>query len=558
MYQALYRKYRPTVFDDVVGQEHITTTLKNEVATGKTSHAYLFTGSRGTGKTTCSKILAKAVNCPNAKSNGNPCGECDICRGVDDGSIMDVVEIDAASNNGVDNIRQLREEAYFLPTMCKKRVYIIDETHMLSTGAFNALLKIMEEPPEHVLFILATTEVHKIPATILSRCQRFDFRRIASDTIAGRLEAVSAQEGLTLSHDAALLIARLADGGMRDALSLLDLCASHSKEIDTQVVAGAAGLAGHEHLFDLTSAIANNNTGSALAIIDDLYTQSIDLGRLCEELISHFRNLMILKSATKPEELIVALPEEIAHLKEQQAQIKMPAILNGLTVLQETLGRMSRSQNRRTELEMAVIRLCNPQLDTTAESLLVRLEQLETAVKTGAICIKAGQSGSQDAKSAAETGNPTKPTESKEKHDIVSAPNVTDTEDDFNSSEPNDEKQLIESLTVGAVPMQEWSEVLARLAKTNPALTGTLRGSSAYIQGDICLIDCSDQLFFTLIRQSEVSKTTLRDALFEQTGKRFRLGPYKKANEPAAQQQTDPIDELAKMVQDAGLPVEIK
>ncbi|WP_312645334.1 DNA polymerase III subunit gamma/tau, partial [Hydrogenoanaerobacterium sp.] len=364
MYQALYRKYRPTVFDDVVGQEHITTTLKNEIATGKTSHAYLFTGSRGTGKTTCSKILAKAVNCHSAHEDGNPCGQCDICRGVDDGSILDVVEIDAASNNGVDNIRQLREEAYFLPTMCKKRVYIIDETHMLSTGAFNALLKIMEEPPEHVLFILATTEVHKIPATILSRCQRFDFRRIASDVIAGRLEAVAAQEGLSLSHDAALLVARLADGGMRDALSLLDLCASHSKEIDAAVVADAAGLAGHGHLFELTAAIAKNDTGAALTIIDDLYSKSIDLERLCEELTSHFRNLMILKSASKPEELIVALPEELARLKEQQAQIKMSAIFNGLTVLQETLGKMSRSQNRRTELEMAVIRLCNPQLDS--------------------------------------------------------------------------------------------------------------------------------------------------------------------------------------------------
>ncbi|MDY4191819.1 MAG: DNA polymerase III subunit gamma/tau, partial [Oscillospiraceae bacterium] len=250
MYQALYRKYRPKSFDDVVGQEHITSTLKNEVLTGKIAHAYLFCGSRGTGKTTCAKILAKAVNCPDLR-DGSPCGECEICRGIDDGSLLDVLEIDAASNNGVDNIRQLREDAFFTPSMAKYRVYIIDETHMLSTGAFNALLKIMEEPPSHVLFILATTEAHKVPATILSRCQRFDFHRIKSGDIARYLEKIAGKEGVELTHDGALLIGRLSDGGMRDAVSLLDQCISQGSRITAELVSRTAGLAGSRPVLEL-------------------------------------------------------------------------------------------------------------------------------------------------------------------------------------------------------------------------------------------------------------------------------------------------------------------
>lgn len=541
MYQAFYRKYRPLRFDDVVGQEHITTTLKNEVATGKASHAYLFTGSRGTGKTTCSKILAKAVNCPNTQ-DGDPCGLCEICKGVDDGSILDVTEIDAASNNGVDNIRQLREEAYFLPAQCKKRVYIIDETHMLSTGAFNALLKIMEEPPEHVLFILATTEAHKVPATILSRCQRFDFRRIAGDVIAGRLKTVAQLEQFALTDDAAMLIARLSDGGMRDALSLLDLCASRGAQITADVVAQAAGLAGHGHLFEIVDAIARQDTASALGIADNLYTQSMDLERLCEELISHFRNLMILKSASKPEELVVLLPEELERLREQQGQIKMAAILHALTVLQETLGKMSRTQNRRTEFEMALIKLCNPQLDTSAEALLARIETLETAVKTGAVAQQ--RKPAKQGIAQVESGITAQ----------VAAPPPPPAAGDTVAEQSG--KPTVKTGDAGIQPMGEWSEVLARLAKSNPALCGTLRGSSAYLQGDICLIDCSDQLFFTLIRQSEISKKTLRDALFEQTGSRYRLGPYQRKEQAQAEKE-DPLDALEKLVLDSGLPAQI-
>ena len=531
MYQALYRKYRPATFDEVVGQRHITVTLKNEVASGKTSHAYLFTGSRGTGKTSCSKILAKAVNCL-APREGNPCGTCEICRGVDEGSILDVTEIDAASNNGVDNIRQLREEAFFLPAQARMRVYIIDETHMLSTGAFNALLKIMEEPPEHVLFILATTEAHKVPATILSRCQRFDFKRIPSEEIAARLSDVAQREGLSLADDAALLIARLADGGMRDALSLLDLCASRGKEIDAALAADAAGLAGQEHLAALADAVAGADAGLALETLDSLYTQGADLERLCEELVSYFRSLMICKSARKPEELVVALPEELTRMKAQAERMGHATVLHALTVLQEAQGRLARTGSRRAELELALIRLCDARLDTSPEALLRRVEQVEAQLRAGA-AVPAAQPAQAPAKKPRAAAKAAE--ETPEREVPAQAPET-----------PPGETQ----------PLAEWAGVLARLAKTNPALCGTLRGSSAYVSGDICLIDATD-VFYKLIRENEISKRTLREAISQETGKAYRLGPYKREKAQAAQER-DPMGELEQLARDAGIPLEMK
>ena len=309
MYQVLYRKWRPQVFSDVVGQPQVTVTLQNELKAGRIAHAYLFTGSRGTGKTTCAKILAKAVNCLSLKE-GDPCGECESCVGIDNGSVMDVVEIDAASNNGVENIRNLREEASFTPAAAKYRVYIIDEVHMLSIGAFNALLKTLEEPPAHVVFILATTEVHKLPATILSRCQRFDFHRIDPEVIADRLQFVAGEENAHLEREAALLIARIADGGMRDALSLLDQCMGRSSEITLEVVSETAGLAGRDHLFSLADTVLRQNGGQALEQIDELHKASKDMVRLCEELAGHFRNLMLLKTMKNPQNLIVVSQDE--------------------------------------------------------------------------------------------------------------------------------------------------------------------------------------------------------------------------------------------------------
>lgn len=541
MYQALYRKYRPKTFEDVVGQAHITRTLQNEVKTGKIAHAYLFTGSRGTGKTTCSKILAKAVNCPHTR-DGNPCGECEICLGIDDGTVMDVLEIDAASNNGVDNIRQLREDAYFAPGQAKYRVYIIDETHMLSTGAFNALLKIMEEPPPHVLFILATTEAHKVPATILSRCQRFDFRRIGSEDIAEYLEKISLNEGVILEHSAGLLIGKLADGGMRDAISLFDLCISHGGAVTAEVVAQAAGMAGSGHLLTLAKAFAQKDTAFALEQIGALHEKSMDMDRLCSDLVAFHRDLMILKTVEKPERFIVALPEEMEEMKPLAQFLTLSQILYTLSVLQEAQNRMSRTANRRTELEMSVVRICNPAMDSSAEAVLTRLEALEAAVRRGIPAAPSSlpepaESGEKAAKhlpqKKKEAPSPLEQAAAEEK---ASAPILADLSDTH--------------------PFGEWQEVLGRLLKTNPPLFAALKNSDAYEKGDLMLIDAKNELFFKLIRENEFAKDSLRAALLAQTGRRYRLGPYRQQGSAPAKPEVDPLETLLESAKNAGVPVE--
>ncbi|MBR5134130.1 MAG: DNA polymerase III subunit gamma/tau, partial [Clostridia bacterium] len=380
MYQVLYRKWRPKTFSDVSGQTHIIAALQNEIREGRPAHAYLFIGSRGTGKTSCAKILAKAVNCLSPQ-NGDPCNACDNCRGIDDGSILDVVEIDAASNNGVDSIRELREAVNFTPAVAKYRVYIIDEVHMLSDGAFNALLKTLEEPPPHVIFILATTEAHKMPATILSRCQRFDFSRIAPEDIAARLQTVANGEGFSLADDAAMLLARLADGAMRDALSLTDQCLSRSRDITVDIVAQATGLAGREHLYQLSEAVRTRNGSRALALIDKLYNASQDMARLCAEWLEFYRELMLCKSVEHPEQIIVATDAEIAHLKEEAAAYTLPAVLYAMETLQDACRKLQLGGDRRLETEMAAMRLTDPSLDGSKEALLARIDALESALR---------------------------------------------------------------------------------------------------------------------------------------------------------------------------------
>lgn len=362
MYLALYRKYRPQTFSDVVSQEHITATLKNQIMANKTAHAYLFTGSRGTGKTTCAKIFAKAVNCLNPQ-NGEPCLECAACKGIEDGSVTDVVEIDAASNNGVENIRELRETAFFTPTFAKYRVYIIDEVHMLSVPAFNALLKIMEEPPAHVKFVLATTEVHKVPITVISRCQRFDFKRIKDEDIAQRLKYIAKTESVKLDDDAAMLIARLADGALRDGISLLDRILSATDDVTLSEVENAVGVAGTEYLFSLADCIADYNSAKALEIINELYMNSKDLQRLCSELINHFRNLMLIKSIGDCGELIKASEDELEKLKAQSERFTMAQILTAATRLTECFDKIGKTSGKRIELEMCLIKLCTPKVE---------------------------------------------------------------------------------------------------------------------------------------------------------------------------------------------------
>lgn len=529
MYQALYRKYRPRVFEDVVGQEHITTTLRNQVKEGKCAHAYLFTGSRGTGKTTCSKILAKAVNCL-SPADGDPCGECELCVGIDGGSVLDVVEIDAASNNGVDNIRELREEANFTPVKAGYRVYIIDEAHMLSVGAFNALLKIMEEPPSHVLFILATTEVHKVPATIVSRCQRFDFRRIPSELIAQRLAFVAKQEGITLDGEAALFIARLADGGMRDALSILDLCSSYSTHVDNSVVMAASGLAGGEQIDGLVEALASKDSARAFSLIDELHQGSSDFERVCDQLIGTLRNCMMIKAVPKAQELMVTTQEKFERLAMLAKKISMEDLLSTMEILQETLGKLSRASSKRTEFEMAVVKitLSRPAAQSSPggenlpstdalEALQKRLERLETMVSEGVRMVSPPPKIQQRTQAA--------------EADIV----------------PEHMEQMEE--------LDCWEQVMQRLQGMNPALHGALKDSRAYVKGDIVLIDAPDELFIKLIRQSEYTKESLRDALKAQTGKKYRLGPYKKSVQE--QVREDPLKLLENMAQQAGIDVSV-
>ena len=384
-YQALYRKYRPQTFDDVVGQMAVTQTLKTQLLSGHLSHAYLFTGSRGTGKTSCAKILAKAVNCLDPQ-NGNPCNRCEACRAIDSGSCMDVLEIDAASNNGVDNVRDLRDDAVYTPSQVKMRVYIIDEVHMLSISAFNALLKIIEEPPEHLLFILATTELHKVPATILSRCQRFSFRRITQEDIAARLQYVAYQENIDLDDSAAKVLARLADGGMRDGLSLLDQCASATVgELSAQRVYECLGIAGEQVCGTLLRYVAEHNTKKALELFNRLYADGKDIGALLDELACLCRDLLVMKTA--PDAAIglisgVADHQEVAALRDRFSTGELVRMMNEI---QQTAAGFTRSASRRMDAELCLIALCQPELQVNAEALNARLTRLEEQIKTGVI-----------------------------------------------------------------------------------------------------------------------------------------------------------------------------
>ena len=359
MYRALYRKWRPRRFADVVGQQPIVTALQNQIAAGRIGHAYLFTGTRGTGKTSCAKIFAKAVNCLDTTSP-DPCGECAVCKGIDEGTVLDVSEIDAASNNSVDDIRDLRDETAYLPAMCRYKVYIIDEVHMLSTSAFNALLKTMEEPPEHVIFILATTEVQKVPATILSRCQRYDFARITAKDIAGRLEYVAGEEKIELDPAAAELIGRLADGAMRDALSILDTCAGVSNTVDEALVRRMAGVTDRQYLFEISDAIAAGDSVKALEEIARLRQQSVDMRRLCMELAAHYRNLMLCALPGGNELLTGTSPEEEAAYQARKDFPQRQAV-RAINAFGAALEKMARGTDPRIELELAVFSLTQPE-----------------------------------------------------------------------------------------------------------------------------------------------------------------------------------------------------
>ena len=528
-YQALYRKYRPTKFSDVVGQDHITKTLKNELDSGKIVHAYLFTGTRGTGKTTCAKILAKAINCLNSKG-GDPCGECEICRMIANDEITDIVEMDAASNNGVDDIRELREQVNFAPATAKYRVYIIDEVHMLSGAAFNALLKTLEEPPEHVVFILATTEVHKLPATILSRCQRFDFRRIDSAEIVGRLKYVAENEGLNLTDDAATLIASAADGGMRDALSILDLCASTGSDITEDTVANVCSMAGNDYLIKMTDLIKNRSTEQALMLIDELHNSSVDMLRLLSELTQHFRDLMIVKVVKGDKKPIVCSSAKMKALEKQAQDFDIKEIMAILSVLQSSASAMQ-SGNRRCEMEMIIIRLCNPEIRQDLASLERRIALLESgAVKSSAQnSVTVNNAGTEPAKAAVATPD---------LNDEIPLPSDNEIpSDDAYQTVTATPETVVQN---GIYPVDRWGEILGILRQNCPIIAGVLSDSSAYIQGDRLLIDTNNSQFKALVNGNNPTyRDSIRKAANQVLGKVYKLGPYHARTETA--QEVDPL-----------------
>ena len=406
MYQALYRKWRPKTFSDVVGQEHVTETLQRQVAEGRLSHAYLFTGTRGTGKTTCAKILAKAVNCEHPE-NGNPCNKCSSCLGIESGGFLDVMELDAASNNGVDHVRALRDEAIYSPAQVKKRVYIIDEVHMLSIAAFNALLKILEEPPEHLMFILATTELHKVPATILSRCQRFAFRRILPREIVGRLNYIAEQEGIDLRPDGAELLAHIADGALRDALSLLDQCAAAGGTIDSAAVLDALGLAGNLQTAQLMDCVLRRDTKAALLLLHRLYGSGKDVGAVLGELSALARDLLISKTAPEGGAALLTGGYDGQTMDSLLRQADSARLIAICTTLQRAAADMNVSVNRRTDAELCLLKLCDETLSGDLSAINARLARLEQQMTAG-VRYAAAESTAQVVPAQAEKPAPAK------------------------------------------------------------------------------------------------------------------------------------------------------
>ncbi|MBQ6570322.1 MAG: DNA polymerase III subunit gamma/tau [Clostridia bacterium] len=526
-YQVLYRKWRPKIFDDVCGQPQVTVTLKNELKSGRIAHAFLFTGSRGTGKTSCAKILAKAVNCLHP-IDGEPCNKCEICLGIDNESVLDVVEMDAASNNGVDDIRDLRDELTYTPAVAKYRVFIIDEVHMLSVNAFNALLKTLEEPPPYAVFILATTDVHKLPQTIISRCQRFDFNRIAPEEICKRLLFVAQQEDITLDGEAAMLIARIADGGMRDALSLLDQCIGVSRTVTEEVVGTVAGMAGKNYLFDIAEAVCSGDTSALLETVDALNTSSKDMSRLCAELVGHFRNLLVQKTVQKAQKLLAVTSAENQKLHEQAQRFTLQQLLHAISALTEAQDKMARGGNRRTELELCLIKLCKPELDTSPEALLRRISDIENKIKNGGI-LAAG--------------------------DMRSLLTNANTSQEASQPAPADDASAT-SLCDDAMPIDRWQDVLSLLHERSLPLYSALRSSQGYINENCVFVDCTKTGRERL--RSSSSRVFLKNALHEILGGDYRLGPYTPGKKAAAgsQDEESPIDRLARLAGSAGFTVD--
>ena len=575
MYRALYRKWRPRRFDDVVGQRAIVAALKHQIAAGRVGHAYLFTGVRGTGKTTCAKIFAKAVNCLHPH-NGDPCGECEICKGLDNGSILDVVEMDAASNNGVDDIRDLRDETAYTPSACQYKVYIIDEVHMLSTAAFNALLKTLEEPPAHVIFILATTEIQKVPATILSRCQRYDFTRIGPEDIAARVQYIAGQEQLQLTPEGAELIARLADGALRDALSILDTCAGVTTQIDAEIVRRMAGVTDRGYLFELSDALEAQDGAAALALLARLRQQSVDVKRLTEELIAHYRALMLAALPGGKSLLSGVSPEEEARYLEQGPKLGQRAAIRAIRTLGTALEHMTRGSDQRIELELALFALSEPPqavqtaaVQQPAASAAPRQEaprpfasaqpvpfvsapaeaapaapavqeapvQQSTVPQAQEVPVQAEAApAAQQAAPSEEMpplpwdDAPPPPLEEappapavQEAPAAVEAPPVQQDTPAYPADPALDKPRRVAA--EGINPYPQWAEVIQKLREADPMLYTYLKRSKAYFDGTRVLID-GGKTFRDFIRTNKDSQRLIKKLIAQVSGVAVPIGPY--------------------------------
>lgn len=524
MYQALYRKWRPKTFEDVVGQGHITETLKRQVAEGRLSHAYLFTGTRGTGKTTCAKILAKAVNCEQPE-NGNPCNRCPSCLGIESGGFLDVLELDAASNNGVEQIRALRDEAVYAPANVKKRVYIVDEVHMLSTSAFNALLKILEEPPEHLMFILATTELHKVPATILSRCQRFSFKRITPEDVQRRLRYVAQQEQIDLTEDGAELLSRLADGALRDGLSLLDQCAASGGTVDARAVLDALGLAGNLQTAQLMRCILNEDAQGALTLLHQLYAGGKDMGAVLSALSTLGRDLLIRKTAPKGGAALLSGGYDSATLEELGTAADASRLIAILTTLQNTSAGLLRSTNLRTDAELCILKLCDQSLSGDWTALVSRVKKLESAVKALQERPIAAAPAAQEKRRSAATPVPASPVDDAPWEDAPPLP--TDADDPGASSLTQDydvpapaqpEEPAAPRRTVSAVPRDNtpppppvretdecWPALLEQFKARLPmAKRAFLNMAGGVLEGDQLIVQCDNDLVKNTLSKDDV------------------------------------------------------
>ena len=570
MYRALYRKWRPQRFADVVGQTAIVTALQNQISAGRIGHAYLFTGTRGTGKTTCAKIFAKAVNCLDT-SSPDPCGECEICKGIDSGSVMDIIEMDAASNNGVDDIRDLRDEVAYLPSVCKYKVYIIDEVHMLSTAAFNALLKTMEEPPEHVIFILATTEVQKVPVTILSRCQRYDFTRITADDIAGRLLYVAGQEKIELDENAAQLIGRLADGAMRDALSILDTCAGVDNHVDEALVRRMAGVTDRGYLFEISDAIAAGDSVTALEKIAELRQQSVDMRRLCMELAGHYRNLMLRALPGGTSLLTGISPEEEAAYTQRRGFPQREAI-RAVNAFGSALEKMSRGTDQRIELELAIFSLTQPetaaapviiQQPTPAAPAAPQAFASAPCAYTAAPPVQAAPSvvppvvQPQSVPAAAPDDVPPPIDDDPPflQPELKPAPQQTPAPVPPAPAAPAPRKAEPPRQAGPLEPFAFWPAVLADLEENDAMLISFLRGTRAYCDGKRVLFECSDAFRDYIRNNREVSKR-LKETIYRVSRTKYSIGPYE---EPKTDDTTAAVslDETLHTMQALGVDLKI-